>query len=162
MEPTDSHPAASLPSRLDNPTDRMICGLLSAEPMTSPDLAARLVVPARTVRHRLMRLRDAGTVTVGNDGFYRIAGLAPAGLPPVATSGSEPAAVSATPATAFGLTEIAVVGALAACCVAAAIWAARRDSGGQHPSPTQTKARFLPAAGLPWPNGIDGWRPGAR
>src|SRR5664280_996666 len=97
MEPTDSRPAATLTSGLDSATDRLICDLLAAEPMTSPDLAARLAIPPRTVRHRLMRLRDAGAVRVGEDGLYWVAGPAVRSLPAVAAPGAGVAAPSASP-----------------------------------------------------------------
>ncbi len=46
--------------------------------MPTAVLAARLAIPERTARHRLGRLRQAGTVVTGTDGLHRLAGIAPA------------------------------------------------------------------------------------
>lgn len=148
METADSHPSASLPPGLDNPTDRLICGLLAAEPMPSPEIAARLAIPPRTARHRLMRLRDAGTVAVGDDGFYRLVDLAAAALSAVAGPSSGLAADSTTPATGENAAEWVAVGVLAACCVVAAIWAASRAA------PEQSQAPAAPATSSAWSRGM--------
>src|ERR1035437_4813736 len=152
MEPTDSRPTAILPPGLDSPTDPLICGLLAVEPMTSPALAARLAIPARTVRPRLMRLRDAGAVTVGEDGMYRVASLAVEALPTLAAPGAGLAAPRAVPTIGKKATGLAVVGALASCCLAAVIWVAKRNAGRQKPSP-MTSGTPLPPASPPWPYG---------
>jgi hypothetical protein len=59
-----------------NPTDASICRLLAAEPLPTAIIAGRLDVPERTVRHRLYRLRQAGTVASGPDGLHSLAALA--------------------------------------------------------------------------------------
>jgi biotin operon repressor len=56
-----------------NPTDAAISRLLAGGPAPTAALAARLGVPERTVRHRLYRLRQAGTVVTGPDGLHRLA-----------------------------------------------------------------------------------------
>jgi DNA-binding transcriptional ArsR family regulator len=154
MEPTDSRPAASLPSGLDSPTDPLICSLLAAEPMTSPEIAARLAIPARTVRHRLMRLRDAGAVRVGEDGIYRVEARAAWTLPAVAAPDGDPAAVSAMSPTGWNAAGLVALGAIAACCVGAAVLAARSPGGSQLPP-------AAPAARLGWPYGVGRLGPGS-
>jgi len=152
MEPTDSRPTAILPPGLGSPTDPLICSLLAAEPMTSPEVAARLAIPARTVRHRLMRLRDAGAVTVGEDGVYRVASPGVEALPTVAAPGLGLAAPSTPPAAAWSPAELVAAGAIAAFCAGVAIWAARRAAT-QQPSAAVTAT---PPASLAWPYGL-GW-----
>jgi DNA-binding transcriptional ArsR family regulator len=159
MEPTDSRPAATLPSGLGSATDRLICDLLAAEPMTSPDLAARLAIPARTVRHRLMRLRDAGAVTVGADGLYRAEALAVQPSPAVAASGASLTAASATPATSGNGAGLVIIGALAACCVGVIAWAARHRGSFQAAgpvSPVAPPSPAIPAYSPGWPYSV-GW-----
>ena len=63
---------------LTYPTDAAICGLLAAGPLPTAALAARLAIPERTVRHRLYRLRQAGTVVSGPDGLHHLAAPVPA------------------------------------------------------------------------------------
>ena len=60
-----------------NPTDAAICGLLAAGPLPTRDLATRLGIPERTVRHRLYRLRQAGVVVSGPDGLHHLAAPVP-------------------------------------------------------------------------------------
>jgi hypothetical protein len=151
VETANSHPAAALPPGFDNPTDRLICGLLAVEPMPSPEIAARLAIPPRTARHRLMRLRDAGTVAVDDDGFYRLVGLAAAGLPAVATPGGQPAAAGATPVTGGNPAAWAAVLIVAAGCAGAVIWAASRMAA------TKPLAPPAPPATPFWQYGA-GWR----
>ena len=69
-----------------NPTDTAICRLLAAGPAPTVALAARLGVPERTVRHRLYRLRQAGTVVTGPDGLHSLA----APVPPTPVAGPLP------------------------------------------------------------------------
>ena len=74
-----------------NPTDIAICRLLAAEPLPTAALAARLGSPKRSVRHRLFRLRQAGTVVSGPDGLHHLAAPVPAApiagpLPPLAAA----------------------------------------------------------------------------
>jgi DNA-binding transcriptional ArsR family regulator len=151
MEPADSHPAAALPSGLENPTDRLICGLLAAEPMSSPEIAERLAIPPRTARHRLMRLRDAGTVAVGNDGFYRLEALAAAALPASATPGGELAATGTTPRKSGSAALLAVVLSIALGCVGAAVWAAMRSASD---APIAQNGPSVPPFSPPWQPGI--------
>ncbi len=61
-----------------NPTDAAICGQLAAGLLSTRDLATRLGIPERTVRHRLYRLRQAGTVVSGSDGLHHLAAPVPA------------------------------------------------------------------------------------
>ena len=56
-----------------NPTDSGICALLATGPLPTRDLAERLGVPERTVRHRLSRLRQAGSVVTDTDGLHHLA-----------------------------------------------------------------------------------------
>ena len=77
-----------------NPTDAAICGLLAAGPLPTRDLATRLVIPERTVRHRLYRLRQAGTVVSGPDGLHHLA----APVPAAGIAGGLPARDSPVPA----------------------------------------------------------------
>lgn len=56
-----------------NPTDTAIGRHLTVGPLPTTALAARLGVPERTVRHRLYRLRQGGTVVTGLDGRHRLA-----------------------------------------------------------------------------------------
>lgn len=56
-----------------NPTDSAICRVLAAGPLPTTVLAARLGAPERTVRHRLYRLRLAGSVVTDVDGRHRLA-----------------------------------------------------------------------------------------
>jgi hypothetical protein len=83
--------------RRANGTDAVICRLLAAGPLPTAELAARLGIPARTARHRLYRLRHAGTVVTGADGRHRLAGPA-RGL-------AAPAAELATTAIAAGTAD---------------------------------------------------------
>ena len=83
-----------------NPTDTIICGLLAAGPLPTAALAARLGIPERTARHRLYRLRQAGTVVSGTDGLHHLATTTAAariagGLPPRDTT--VPTAATAAP-----------------------------------------------------------------
>jgi predicted ArsR family transcriptional regulator len=152
MEPTDSRQAASLPPNLDSPTDPLICTLLVAEPMTSTEIAARLAISARTVRHRLMRLRDAGAVVMGDDGLYRREAGATAALPAVAAPGDELAAPVATPTTRGNVAVLAAVLALTVGCLGVAVWAARYAAAIRPPAPA------APPATPPWPY-VAGWPP---
>lgn len=56
-----------------SPTDAAIRRLLAAEPLPTATLAARLGIPARTARHRLYRLRQAGAVATDADGRHHLA-----------------------------------------------------------------------------------------
>ncbi len=154
MEPTGSRPAASLPSGLDSPTDRLICGLLATEPMTSPEIAARLAVSARTVRHRLMRLRQAGVVTAAVDGIYRVEALAAGTLLAAATPGGDLAETGPQPASRKTTMVLAIIGAFAAGCIGVAIWAARHVESGK----PATQAAAPPS---PWPYGVGRLGPGS-
>jgi len=69
-----------------NRTDAAICRLLVAGPAPTVAIAARLEVPERTVRHRLYRLRQAGTVVTGPDGLHSLA----APVPPTPVAGPLP------------------------------------------------------------------------
>jgi DNA-binding transcriptional ArsR family regulator len=154
MEPTDSHPAATLPSGLDSPTDPLICGLLAVEPMTSPALAARLAIPARTVRHRLMRLRDAGAVTMGEDGVYRADAradaLAVGTLPAAAAAGRELAGSSDPPAPGWNGAICVVIGAVAVCFIGAALWVATHAATLRPPAASPA----TPPASRSWAYGV--------
>ena len=73
------------------PTDAAICGQLVAGALPTRDLATRLGIPERTVRHRLYRLRQAGVVVSGPDGLHHLAAPVPAApiagpLPPLAAA----------------------------------------------------------------------------
>lgn len=117
-----------------NRTDPAICRLLVAGPMPTVALAARLGVPERTVRHRLYRLRQAGTVVSGPDGLYRLA--APAVAAPIAPVVDLAAPVPAAPIAGPLPTRAAPVVDLAAPVPAARI-------AGPGPAPT------LPAVAAP-------------
>lgn len=65
---------------LANPTDAAICGLLAAGPLPTAALAERLGSPERSVRHRLYRLRQAGSVVTDLDGLHHLA-APPSGAP---------------------------------------------------------------------------------
>ena len=85
------------------PTDTAICGLLAAGPLPTAALAARLDIPERTVRHRLSRLRQAGTVVTGSDGRHHLAAPAEA----LAAPGSAAAIAGPLPARAAPAIELA-------------------------------------------------------
>ena len=89
-----------------NPTDAAICGLLAAGPLPTRDLATRLAIPERTVRHRLYRLRQAGVVVSGPDGLHHLA----APVPGARTAGALPArgTTASTASIAGGLPTLAV------------------------------------------------------
>ncbi len=74
-----------------SPTDTAICRLLAAGPLPTAALATGLGIPERTARHRLYRLRQAGTVVSGPDGRHRLA----APVPAAPTAGSVHLAASA-------------------------------------------------------------------
>jgi hypothetical protein len=62
-----------------NPTDAAICGLLATGPLPAAALAIRLGIPERTARHRLYRLRQAGTVVTDSERRHHLAAPMPAG-----------------------------------------------------------------------------------
>ncbi len=100
-----------------NPTDAAICGLLAAGPLSTRDLAARLVIPKRTVRHRLYRLRQAGTVVSGPDGLHRLAAPVPVapiagGLPALAAPATTASTAGALPPRAAPVPAAPSTGAL--------------------------------------------------
>jgi hypothetical protein len=138
-------PAASLPAGWDSPTDRLICDLIAADPLTAPEIAARLAVPARTVRYRLSRLRAASAIIQAEDGRYRLAARG-AGL------ADGPDRTLPAPAGAGGgggAVVLVAVGALAAGCIGLFVWAAR------HPAPVQPAAPTAQPLVVPgWPYGI--------
>ncbi|MGC8635300.1 MAG: helix-turn-helix domain-containing protein [Candidatus Limnocylindrales bacterium] len=53
--------------------------LLASGPRSTAELAARLAIPARTARHLLLRLREAGVVVSDGDGWHRLAASPVAG-----------------------------------------------------------------------------------
>ena len=55
------------------PPDAAICRLLAVEALPTAAIADRLVMPDRTVRHRLHQLHRAGVVVTGPDGLHRLA-----------------------------------------------------------------------------------------
>ena len=58
-------------------TDTAICRLLADGPLPTAAVAARLAIPERTARHRLYRLRQAGTVVTGAYGQHCLARALP-------------------------------------------------------------------------------------
>jgi hypothetical protein len=89
-----------------------------------------------------MRLRDGGTVEVGDDGLYRLHALGTAALPAIAAPGSGLATAGVTAATCGNAVVLVAVGALATCCVGAAIWAARRAASCQAVQPVATRRQL--------------------
>ena len=100
-----------------NPTDAAICGQLAAGALPTRDLTIRLAIPARTVRHRLYRLRQAGTVVSGPDGLHHLAAPVPAApvagpLPPRGTTPTAAGIAGGLPARAVPVPAAAITGGL--------------------------------------------------
>lgn len=141
-----------------NRTDAAICGLLAAGPASTVAMAVRLGVPERTVRHRLYRLRQAGTVVSGTDGLHRLA--APVTRVPIAPVVDLAAPVPAAPIAGPLPTRAAPVVDLAA-----PVPAARIAGPGPAPAlpavaapvarPLPTRAAPVVATGQPASGGPD-------
>lgn len=102
-----------------NPTDAAICGQLAAGALPTRDLATRLGIPERTARHRLYRLRQAGTVVSGSDGLHHLAAPVPAAAiaGPVPIRGTTATAASIAgglPARAAPVSAASIAGGLPA------------------------------------------------
>jgi biotin operon repressor len=134
------------------PVDAAICRLLAGGPLPTAAIADRLAMSDRTVRYRLTRLRRAGMVVTDPDRLHR---LAAGTLPATDDADSEVAASAPTPATSGNVPLWVAVLALAAGCVGAIIWAARRSAPGQPP------ARVAPPPRSAWPPGMGRSAPGS-
>ncbi|MDA8201297.1 MAG: winged helix-turn-helix domain-containing protein [Chloroflexi bacterium] len=165
-----------MPDQRDNPTDAAICRLLTAGPLPTAELVARLGIPARTARHRLYRLRQAGAV-IDDGGRHRLAaqpadpeadlaapGAAALAAPaapgrdlaaPPASGSLTPAAAAATgtvPALAGSVVAVAVVIALAA-ATWAGVPALRRRLSAIQATPQPPSGSAGPT-GYPWGGGV--------
>jgi hypothetical protein len=108
--------------------DQAILELLAAAgPLPATAIAADLAIPARTVRHRLMRLGARGSVLRAADGRYSVATTTIATIPPssapagVAIDAPAVAIEIESPATGRPQSIVTTVGGLAIACVAVAI-----------------------------------------
>ncbi len=139
----DDRPGAGRSSA--SPTDATILALLADGPLPTAVIAERLGVADRTVRHRLMRLRQAGRVVALPDGRQRLAGpvVEPAARDETAgvTAGEAGGATSAPIGKGAVLVALAAVGLIAGLAALAAI-------GRRPPTPPEP-----PAAQPPYP----GW-----
>ena len=133
-----------------SPTDARILAVLAEGALPTAAIAARLGASERTVRHRLMRLRQAGRAEALQDGRHRLAESVQA---PTARQERADVAVTDGGAAARGqFGKAAVLVALAAVAAIAAL-VALAANGRRPASPTA-----LPAARPPYP----GWgRPGS-
>ena len=122
-----------------SPTDARILVVLADGPLSTAAIAARLGASERTVRHCLMRLRQAGRAAALPDGRHRLAD-APAARQERAdvTAGEGSAAVRGQVGKGTFLVALATVAAIAALVARAAM--ARRPA--LPPRPPGTWPRY--------------------
>jgi hypothetical protein len=133
-----------------NRTDTAICRLLGAGPALTTDLATRLGVPERTVRHRLYRLRQAGAVVTEADGLHHLA----VPVPPAPIAGPLPALATPVVALAARVPPVRILGPLPAVAVPASV---THVSGALPPLAAPPLAPDFLASGGPSPSHSGHW-----
>lgn len=136
----------------DGGTDAAIARLLAGGPLPTAIIAARLAVPERTVRHRLLRLRETGRIVTDSVGLHHLAGSGPADRatprPGEAAARAGLAGTGDLPGSAGGAGATITVLAVVLLCLAAAVLVGRR-----HPAPARSAAGVERAGdiwSIPW------------